>query len=149
MTKTKERIVADLTEKVKAALALDEHSLNHRIEMDPGEALAFVKNDKSYNCYDTRKVSLMIRRINAIIPRMDFGGDNPNNGRPHHTFEIGNESSRVIYVVIRRFNLNGMDDDETMRLVGQIDQAAKDADADERQLRRFDDRVVEFRIWWD
>ncbi len=95
----------------------------------------------------------LIATINTIIPPMKFKSPtNPNNGKPHHTYLIGNEGSRVIYLVIRKFYLKkefqgkAFDYDD---LAAKLDTLAEQAHADEYGVTRDTKDEFIYRFWWD
>jgi hypothetical protein len=139
------------TAKVAAALVLDEHALRYQVELTPDEAIDFAANLRDYNEATASRLTALVQRINDLIPPMDFGllnGEpNPNNGRPHHTFRMGREYSRVLYVCIVKSYLPR--DYDWAELVSTLDFYARHAAADEHGLSQTSPTSITFRVWWD
>lgn len=136
------------TKKVKAALALDEHALEYAVTLSPTEALAFVKRASEGNGSQADFVQL-IENISQRIPRMDYGSDNPNTGRFHHAFRIGNEYSRVIYFRLQKCHVKQYGEAEFTSLTADLTLYAQAAKADEFDVSNEDEHEYEFRFWWD
>ena len=138
--------------KVDAVLELDNLSVKYHVEMTPDETLEFVERADTYNNFTSDILAKLIREINQIIPPMKFQKGNPNNGRSHHMFIVGNEGSRVIYLHISKFYLRkefqGTPFDYKS-LEKQLKLLAKQAKADEFYTVRNDDITFEYRFWWD
>ncbi len=144
-------------EGVRAALLLDLHSHDWKVKFCPAEALEFCRHAQSYNnCYAERLVAL-VKELDRIIPKAQYSQpDNVNNGSPTHHFVIGNEGSRVIYVVVEHHALTRLSKDETRLLAGAIQEAGQRAEADENHINSIG-RPGDFspegntvvRLWWD
>jgi len=142
---------ASVGNKLKAALMLDRASTHYQVEYTPGEAWSFVVRAEAYNNFTSDILSELVERINALIPPMQYGTDNPNNGKPHHRFQIGNEGSRVLYVEILKTYLKGRwGDVEYERLATALATLGYGANANEAS--RVDGNSparFRFRFWWD
>jgi len=127
------------TQIANKAADLDIVALDYRVRLTPEQAAEFcLRRDPL--------VGELLAEIDKVIPPMQYEGDNPNNGFPHHNYYIGREATRVIYVeVIRAY----MDTDEQVaEIAEQIKQLAKKYEADE--INDEGERGAIFlRIWWD
>lgn len=160
-------IASDVETKVRkrvvdAALAVDDLSTHYRIEMAPDTAREFCRRADAYNGFTEDDLVKLIDRATALIPPMMFGDvspgwPNPNNGQPHHVFHIGNEGSRVIYLIVRtayflKFR-PGSDSEWTTpptfdNLKRALSHLAEDCNADEFSGQS-DEHTWTFRFWWD
>lgn len=114
---------------------LDQNCLHFRVRFDSKESkkIADLKN--------------FIEQINGLIPLMNFGGDNPNNNNPHHTFDIGREYTRVIYInVVKAYMPKDFSYD---KLRSQIEKVAIKHYADEKDVIENTPSFFQMRIWWD
>lgn len=131
---------------IDAMLALDKSpALHWRVELTPKEAMEFAKKVEDANLIS------FIGKMNQIIPRPDYGTENQNTGLPIHTFYIGKENTRVIYVDVVKTYLFGMNIDYTW-LENQIRAEATECCADEIDLRsdlQAEPLLFKMRIWWD
>lgn len=145
-------IKENFSKKVELTLALDKCSLKHSVELTPAEAMSFAEHGESYNNLNRDAFRNMIIKINSIVPRMNFpacnGHPNPNNGQTFHTFEIGNEGSRVVYVNVVKFYLQNKDEVYLKSLSSEIEAAGKSALADEIKTIQLCGSF-QVRLWWD
>src|SRR3990167_4863663 len=138
--------------KVTAALDLDEHSLNYRVEYSPDEALQFSVQVGGYNESPPALAGKLIQSFDLPIPPMQFGMcngyPNPNNGKPHHKYLLGREGSRVMYVQVHK---NYLPDSFNYDLLARtLKSLAQAAGADEYyQDDSFSAYSFVYRIWWD
>jgi hypothetical protein len=107
-----------------------------------------VRRADYYNNFTNVDLVNLIKGINNIIPRFYGDKDNPNNGSYVHTFFIGNEGSRVIYLSLvkssyERKNINFEELERKLKELGRI------AKADEMSTVANNDVYFEFRFWWD
>ena len=129
---------------IEAMLALDKTpALHWRVECNPCEAYVFALEAKD------SPLRQVIEEVNRLIPRIDYGPENGNTGATIHTFYIGKENSRVVYIdVVKTYFMNtgqNVDYDDFERKITNI---AKKNFADE--IDRFDeDLLFRMRIWWD
>jgi hypothetical protein len=78
---------------------------------------------------------------------MQFGFDNPNNGHTFHTYQIGKEYSRVLYIeVVKTYITKPFD---YARLARQLAAWAVAAGAGEHDVIENSPTAFEFRVWWD
>lgn len=149
-----------VSRKVEAALALDEVSIDYRVEMRPDEAREFCRRAPAYNGFTEDDLTRLIDQVGEAIPPMEFGGTNPNNGKPHHRFHVGNEGSRVIYLDVdpSYFRTFRPGEDSPWHgeavptfegLEGLLGRYAEVANADEFTATRESDVRWTFRFWWD
>lgn len=147
MTTTKNK-----TSLADAVLALDRehHCTQFHIELKPKDAVEWAEKFQPYNGIRTGDLPRLVERINKRVPPMDFGGTNANNGHSHHTFEVGNEGSLVIYLVVRGFYLPKTD--SLKKLAAEVEGFARDAHADEISSDRasvVERDAIRVRMWWD
>jgi hypothetical protein len=132
---------------VRAALALDKHFLHYQIEFRPDEAAEFLRATEQVNDTKPDALASLVQTITENVPPMNFGAGNPNNGNPHHTFRIGREYSRVIYLNIIKTYLPS--DFDYKSLHTRLDALARQALADECDVEQDDMRRFSYRFWWD
>lgn len=130
----------------------DHFFTDYAITLTPKMAHNFVQIADDYNAFTHNDLENLVMGINKIIPPMNFPNteyctNNPNNGKSHHQFKIGNEGSRVIYLVIRKFYMSKEYDYE--KLGEQLSAIGKKSKADEAWSTRNDDSEYVFRFWWD
>jgi len=92
--------------KLDLALLLDECCADFHVGFTPDEALLFAAQVRNYNECNSERMFALIERINEIIPPMKYPDDNPNNGKPHHEFQIGQvPGGRILGVKFCRLDL--------------------------------------------
>ncbi len=141
------RLLGKNIELIQAVLNLDPHCLNYQVEMQPDDALALTSRIGEYNNATEENLTELVKGINAIIPPMHFGEGNPNNGRAHHTFKIGREYSRVLYLAIVKTYLPK--DFNYKELINSLNRLAASKEADEYDVIENDTISFTFRMWWD
>lgn len=83
------KVKPNYSNSVKLALELDKEGGNFLVEFTPGEAFAFLIQDKDFNRYKRESVIKILEDIhNTLPPKVNIH------------YKIGNESSRVIYCCI-------------------------------------------------
>jgi hypothetical protein len=139
--------------KVDVALMLDGLSTDYLVEFSPGEALEFVRRAEAYNEFTAQDLEKLVEQVNRLIPPMRFPNpENPNNGLPHHRFKIGNEGSRVIYLIIRKFYLKPEFQGRRIdyaELARQLENLGREAHASECHVVVDDEYEFTYRFWWD
>ena len=117
-------------------ISLNEISMFHRVRFNSQEAL------------EIPQLKEIIEEINSLIPLMNYPiGNNPNHGKPHHTFDIGKEYSTVIYVnVVKAYMPKDFSYD---KLRSQIEKIAIKHYADEKDVIENTPSFFQMRIWWD
>ena len=142
-----------ITRKVAAALMLDRVSIRYLVEFNPDEAIEFLQHAEGYNEYTPDILVNLVKKINELIPPMKFPDpDNPNNGKLHHKFIIGNEGTRVIYLKISKFYLDEQFQGKKFdykELEDRLAMLAKDAKASEYSTEVNNGAEFRYRIWWD
>lgn len=137
---------------IQAALALDNLSIQFKIEFSAADAVVFARHASPHG-HTQAALEKLIQKINGFAPVMDFGGSNPNNGRHFHTFEIGKEYSRVVYVRMVKTYLNhGVNKNKTGivdRFIADVSRLAKAAGAEEIGVEENTDSFLKIRLWWD
>lgn len=132
---------------VRCCLEMDSRSLRWNCELNPTEAFNFLAASKEYN--EMKNLTGMVEKINKIIPKMQYGGENPNNGKTFHTFTVGNECSRVIYINIIKYYLKSrFTDSDITNLITKIQGLGRNAGADEISVDETDTKAT-IRLWWD
>jgi hypothetical protein len=132
-------------------LELDKCSIHHRVELNPETTVEYAKQCQTYNGHNNQHLQGLVEKINKLIPPMNFpscnGLANPNNGRTHHNFEVGNEGSRVIYLrIVKAYLPKNFNYD---LLASNLCAAAQCAHADETHLIENNSHAFEYRFWWD
>lgn len=132
---------------VAAALALDAHALFYRVRLDPAEARSFARLRGNLAADDGSTLAVLIEAIDQAIPVMNFGPDNPNTGQPSHTYEVGSENSRVLYLDWTRSYATK--DFDWPALESRLREIAEDAGADEFGPEEDGIFGFRYRFWWD
>jgi hypothetical protein len=136
---------------VAAALVLDKAGALHwTVEMTPEEAYEFLKQAETYNGIP-KNVAGLVDAVRQVVPAQDYGPDNPNTGRTHHTFEIGNAYSRVVFLKINEVYLPDHAGPKPFfeGLAEACTRIAKRFHADEADVVRHNNWEWRFRFWWD
>ena len=139
------------TKAIDAAVALDRCALDWRVTLDPDETRAYLSRVDSYNTCETRALGDLTKAVDAVIGRVRYpdvdGKPNPNNGRWHHTYEVGNEGSRVLCLEVYKQSLAtpGLD---YAKLAATCASAGQRALADESH-NFSDSNYFRWRWWWD
>lgn len=153
-----ENINQHRAEFVDAALRVVKDCTSCLIELpDVDMARDFWRKFPIYNGMRRFEILHLIDVIEETIPRMQFPGNNPNNGNHIMRISVGNESSAVMYVKLGKFYTKGRDA-EVQKAWAVIQGAARAAGADEIDDYSTPGGVSEgfpyegewvFRIWWD
>src|SRR3990167_4434838 len=137
---------------IDAAVALDRCALDWRVTLDPDETRAYLSRVDSYNTCETRALGDLTKAVDAVIGRVRYpdvdGKPNPNNGRWHHTYEVGNEGSRVLCLEVYKQSLAtpGLD---YAKLAATCASAGQLALADENNGFSDNPHYFRWRWWWD
>jgi len=129
-------------ELARKAIAIDEEpdALDYRVRMTPEQAAVFCKERDPW-------VGDLLAQIDKIVPPSKYEDEsNPNHGRTHHHYFIGQEGSRVVYVQVIRAYLESYQ--VASDLNDQIIKLAKTFDPDEVEDRSSDGSIF-LRLWWD
>jgi hypothetical protein len=132
---------------ISAALMLDTCSLFWQVQLEPDEMREFARRCTYYNGLTEDKLLYLLDSIDGLVPRIQFGPDNPNNGKPCYQYWIGNQHSRVLYLEIRKSLLPHPLDFAWVD--NQLWTLAQEAGADEYKVVQNDDATFLYRIWWD
>jgi hypothetical protein len=129
----------------------DTHSIRHQVEMQPSEAVEFCQGCQGINEATNKNLTRFVKSVNEMIPAIKFDDGNPNNGRSHHTFIVGQECSRVIYVTFAKYYLKGYNwtGQEYNELERLLKNTASRFNADEMCVTENDEHSFTFRAWWD
>ena len=94
--------------KLDLALLLDECCHDFSIGFSANEALLFASQTRDYNECTSQVMFGLVERINSLIPPMKYPGENINNGKPFHTFHIGQvPGGRILRVEFDKLHLDG------------------------------------------
>ena len=127
---------------VDAALTLDSHALFYRVRLNPAEAERFARQ-----VGDDDHLAALLNAVDAVIPRMDFGPANPNSGKVSHSYEVGRECSRVVYLDwVRSYAPKGFD---WPALEARLREIGEEAGADEYGPEEDGALGFRYRFWWD
>lgn len=147
------------TELLLAVKKVNDAFLYYQIEVNSNNVTTILKHLDWYNEFNPARVEMGIGEINKLVPPMNFsetspGFSNPNNGKPHHKFRIGRESSMVLYLDINKFYMP-KNFDYTL-LENQLASVAKFMKADEfwttentEPTGHYSQGVFIYRFWWD
>lgn len=136
---------------IVTCLGMDKWSLRWQCELNPFDTIDFLNSCQEYN--GMNNLSGMVEKINLLIPRMEFGKGNPNNNKSFHTFRVGNENSRVIYLdfskaYLTKYRENKWNENDILSLIFEIQLLARKAGADEISIDN-NEYSVTIRMWWD
>jgi len=137
---------------IEAALALDDVSINYLVEMSPTEAREFLSHAQAYNSFTQEDLLNLVEAVDREVPPMRFGPDNPNTGKVHHVYLVGNEGSRVLYLALRKFYLEECFQGKPYdypHLAKMLELLGLQAHADEAFTTQDDRETFRFRFWWD
>jgi hypothetical protein len=140
--------------KIDVVLSLDELSLSYRVELEPDEALKWSWYVMDYNEATAQVLRQLVEAVNARVPRMQYNDSNPNNGKPTHSFYVGREGSRVMYVSVRLYHLvsraaNPYTSDDIETLKKDLVALGYQHRADESWVEEEDRVSLTVRYWWD
>lgn len=134
---------------IKPALELDKTSLNFTLELRPSEARFFASKCTGHGI-SPDNLRRMIKEIDGFLPRMNFGmlngRQNPNNGHAFHTYTIGKEYSRVLYLNAPKLYAKDFNWDNLTRTLRAL---ASQYDCDEFDVEQDTDVSYLIRFWWD
>jgi hypothetical protein len=134
---------------MKAALQMDGDCLHWQAKFTPEQAVEFVQNAQTYNNFTQDGLTKLIKNINELVPKMNFGEGNPNNGKSHHSFSIGNEHSRVIYLSLSKLYLKNLPDFNWARFKSDLQTLGEIANADENNCAEDGEFSFVWRFWFD
>ena len=129
-----------------------EKSHDFRIEMPFDMACQFIRRIDSYNEFDSLTVLDALGRVDRLIPRIQYGDNNPNNWQRDYKISVGREGSPVLYIERYEWGWNQSplaqqamaDICHGMKAVGKADEVTcmvEDTGTNGRKLT--------FRFWWD
>jgi hypothetical protein len=124
---------------IKSVLELDRWSDHYQVQLSPGDM-----NECAHHL--DHELGDLVDKINYHSPTMDYGPDNPNTGKHFHTFKIGNEHSRVLYVEYIKICNDTADYDRLHKIIEAL---ATIYYADEFSVEEDDATIISFRIWWN
>ena len=129
---------------------LDRLSIHHQATLRPAEARAFALRANSHP-QPAEELRAMLKELDAAMPKMDFGmlngRPNLNNGRAAHSYKIGKEYSRVVYIECAKLSyrqpLNWLTIGAELCAIGTR------YGADEADVTENDQHSFAIRLWWD
>jgi len=133
------------SKEIKLLVAMDNFA-TWGVELSAFDALQVAVAAERAVGYSPR-VSQLIRRINALVPPMQYGPDNPNTGKMHHTFTYGRENSRVLYVQVVSAYLSSLM--EMVHIEAGLRALVQEFAVDEFSVERNDGSSLKCRFWWD
>lgn len=143
---------------------LFEMSLNHRIELKGNDLLDYIKAVDMYNKFDAENVCEMVSAINNIMPKPNYGENNPNTGKIDHKYSFGREYSPVLYIEFNLCHSVNAYKGQNMKTLFESTQSGiarlKQIERAARSIGQCDEFDVEYsqgndwesisiRIWWD
>ncbi|MEZ4714017.1 MAG: hypothetical protein R3A44_42935 [Caldilineaceae bacterium] len=142
-------VVNNKAEVVAAALELDRVCYYWSVTLDPETALTFARQCQEMNAASPAALVYLIERINAYVPRIDFGPDNPNTGKTHHDFVIGAENSRFVDLKIAKSYLKQWTAQEWQAFANFLHLLGYEVAADIKRVTQDDADEYVFSFWWD
>lgn len=142
-------VIRDKPAVIEAALGLDRVCYYWSITLDPESALLFAGQCLEMNAANRLVLTELIQRINAYLPRIDFGPTNPNTGQLHHDFVIGAENSRFVYLKLHKSYLRQWTAEDWRVLGNFLHTLGREFYADVARVIEEDDHNYVFSFWWD
>lgn len=136
-----------MSEKVQAVLNLDPCALHYRVRLEPDEMRELAGQFADYNQATSEALVALVGKVDKLIPPMNFGGNNPNNGHTHHHYFVGREYSRVVYLEVIKAYLP--DSFDYVALGKGLARIGREAGADETDITANDFGEFVYRFWWD
>lgn len=131
--------------KVAAVNYLLENSLDFRVKVSADELKEILSKFKVYN-FIPNTICNIGDVVKKVIGPTKFKGENPNNGHfDNIDFFIGNESSLVIYVVVKPMYQVGAD---KQVIKTQLAIIGDNFEAQENNLHE-EDTFITWRYWFD
>jgi hypothetical protein len=134
--------------------AMFEMSQQQKVQLPFDDIIEYVEAVGSYNNFDANKIKGFLYEMDKLIPRKNYGGDNPNNGLRDYKISFGREGSPVMYVEmfyyadVRSFAEVKKNWDEIKRL-SEIMALADEADMETEENQLYNSKVIKMRFWWD
>jgi hypothetical protein len=125
------------------------HSIHHQMQLESTDIVEFARHCEPINAATNENLERFVIKVNKMVPPIWFDAGNPNNGRPFHTFTVGQEHSRVIYVQVIKAYIKNWNDKDYERLGQMMKLAATSSEADEAYVTENDNGCFTFRAWWD
>lgn len=135
-------------------------SLDMRIKLSYDEVINVVDAIGGYNEFAYENVKSMMEQIDALIPRVYYNENNPNNGTRAYEMSIGREGSMVIYYTLHSYDDIGSKANTVAKVralekeikkiaheTGLADECDMTYKNDDRVFKTFEE--LEIRIWWD
>jgi hypothetical protein len=133
--------------------AVFERSRNFRVELPYDTAIAFIRRIDTYNAFEAGRVIDALEHADRLIPRINSGPGNPNNGNRDYRIIVGSEGSPVIYLERTEFATAAPMAETAMKDI--CEEMRIWALADEADYEVHDSkfcgpsRKITFRFWWD
>jgi hypothetical protein len=131
---------------IQATLILDHCALHWQVELSPEDTRTYAEQCLSYNGSTHENVTSLVQMVDEAVPLIDFGGTNPNNGKPCHHYAVGCEGSRVIYLRVHKRLVHDLD---YRALERKLDHIARQCGVDEFWMVANTGAEFIYRFWWD
>lgn len=131
------------------AKAQKELSFGGFIEMNYSRAMGYVMEGGSWNDFDSNNVSSMIKKIEGLAPRREYGPNNCNTGLIKHKWTLTGEYLTLKYDYINSNELQPILD--FYKSTWEIEGQKVKADSIRYEKEDFDGRAhsIELIMWWD
>lgn len=122
-------------------------------EIDTETLIAYLRKLEHVNDFQPQLIIQQVQKIDQEIPRKQFNEGNLNNGKPHHKWIVGLESSEVLYLKISKFYMPKDYDytalTRTLSFYGsQMLADNKGVTVNEESSDNYPGEYI-FRFWWD
>lgn len=126
-------------------------STDFRITLDWETAVPLLARMSPCNDFCHRRVLGALLHVDRLIPRADFGPNNPNTGMRTYDLALGCEGSNVMYLTRHeRLGEDGLTEEQIREIEWTMTWAQADEVGHEVRANAVDGyRVIEFRFWWD
>jgi hypothetical protein len=138
-----------VTKVVDHIIALDADCKHYLVEITQDMAVDWSNRSPVCNRLLRNNLVAMVDYINKTSPKQNYGKGNPNTGSVSHTFKVGNEFSRIVYVVYKKPYCKL---DETAWLQFAVDILARAKNIgkpDEAIMESNTNELLTLRFWWD
>jgi hypothetical protein len=133
--------------------AVFERSLQFRIELPYDTAIGFIRRIDTYNEFEAGRVIDALERADQLIPRMNYGPGNPNNGNRDYKISVGREGSPVIYLERFEYGTKAPIAEKSMKDICEEMKIWAEADEADYEVHEYTfcgpSRKITFRFWWD
>lgn len=149
-TKSKAKTRNDyVTKVVTNIIALDEDFEHYLVEITPDMAVDWANRSPVCNRLTRNNLVAMIDYINKTSPKEHHGKGDPLTGKVCHTFKVGNEFSRIVYVVYRKPYCKMEEKDWLQFAIDVLTRAKSIGKADDAIMESSSQTLLTLRFWWD